>query len=171
MSCPDRRLAELVDGRLSTGAVDQVLAHVADCAQCRRELRELHRLRSLLAAAPGADEQLVDRLTMLAVTAPLPVYRPTPQAEPHRRHRGRQVAALAGGATVIVAAVAWGAGAASVADVAPAQVVPQVDRFTVEHAASTYRFPLSTPGSSVLQVSYGAPGAPTPPPTRRLTGP
>lgn len=171
MSCPDRRLAELVDGRLSAGALDQVLSHVAGCAPCRRELRELHRLRSMLAAAPGADDALADRITLLAATAPLPVYRPPGTSEPARRHRGRQVAALAGGATIMAAAVAWGASTVSVADVSPVQVVPQVDRYTVEHAASTYRFPLSTPGSSVLQVSYGGAAAPTSPPTRRPTFP
>jgi anti-sigma factor RsiW len=168
VSCPDRRLAELVDGRLSAAAADQLFGHVADCPECRRELRELHRLRSLLAAAPGADERLVDRLTLLPITQPLPVYRPETLSP--RRRRGRQAAALAGGATIVAAAVAWGA-TTTTAVPQPAQVVPQVERYSVEHAASTYRFPLSTPGSAVLQVSYGGTVAPTPPPTGRPARP
>lgn len=169
MSCPDRHLTELVDGRLSAAMADQVLAHVADCPDCRRELRELHRLRSLLAAAPGAADELVDRLTLLPITQPLPVYRP--DAVPPRRRRGRQAAAIAGGVTIVAAAVAWGASATTTAVPQPAQVVPQVDRYTVEHAASTYRFPLSTPGSVGMQVSYGGAVAPTPPPTGRPARP
>ncbi len=160
MSCLGARLADLVDGRLSTDAREQVLVHVARCETCRRELVELRTVRSLLADSPGpnADPDLTDRLAAFVTTGPIPVVRPAAPSAPTRAGRGKGVASVAGGLTVAAVAVAWGVSSMS-GPVGPAAtpIVPAVDRYTVEHVAATGDLPLTTPGSALNQVAYGAP--------------
>ncbi len=154
MSCLGARLADLLDGRLAPDAHEQVLVHVARCQPCRDELVELRTVRSLLARTPGprADPDLTDRLAAFVTTGPIPVLPATP------RTRGKGVAAVAGGLTVAAVVVAWGVSATSTpAGPTVSPVVPAVDRYTIEHVATTGDFPLTTPGSSVSQVAYGAP--------------
>ncbi len=168
MSCLGDRLADLVDGRLSDQTTELVLAHAVRCDRCRAELTSLRSVRAMLAgaAAPSADADLVGRLALLPVTAPLPVYRGAPElpadgpgAVRHRHGLTKSAAAVAGGAAAVVVALAWaGVGTGAVNTVTPVpQVVPPVDRYTVEHVASTDRMPLVAPGSGVTQVSYGSP--------------
>lgn len=160
MSCLGARLADLLDGRLSADAHEQVLVHVARCEPCRDELVALRTVRSLLAGSPGphADPDLTDRLAAFVTTGPIPVVRDAAAAGAPPRHRGTGVAAVAGGLTLAAVAVAWGVSTVA-APLGPAAtpVVPAVDRYTAEHLASTEGFPLTTPGSTVNQVAYGAP--------------
>ena len=159
------------------------MAHVARCEPCRQELVGLRQLRSLLAGAstPNADHTLVQRLSHLpASTLPGHDGSEAPhQVAQHRSWPGsrrvRRTAAVAGGATAVAAMLAWGAAtAASVTPpAAPLQlVVPSVDRYGLEHAASVDSFPLAAPGSAVMLVSYGgaaaAPAAAAPPAVRHL---
>lgn len=165
MSCLGARLADLLDGRLAPDAHEQVLVHVARCEPCREELVALRTVRSLLATTQGppADSDLTDRLTAFVTTGPIPVVRDDAGSGAPARGRGRGVVAVAGGLTVAAIAVVWGVSAvpapAGPAPAGPAStpVVPAVDRYTAEHLASTDGFPLTTPGSTVNQVAYGAP--------------
>ena len=77
MNCHDARewLSDLLDDALATEARAQVDAHLAGCADCRRELDRLRATVSLLHAVeqPQAPAGFVDRV--LAAARPAPWYR------------------------------------------------------------------------------------------------
>ena len=77
MSCHDARewLSDLLDDALETEARAQVDAHLAGCADCRRELDRLRATVSLLHAVerPQAPAGFVDRV--LEAARPAPWYR------------------------------------------------------------------------------------------------
>ena len=77
MSCHDARewLSDLLDDALATEARAQVDAHLAGCADCRRELDRLRATVSLLRAVerPQAPAGFVDRV--LAAARPTPWHR------------------------------------------------------------------------------------------------
>ena len=74
MSCHDARewLSDLLDDALATEARAQVDAHLAGCADCRRELDRLRATVSLLRAVerPQAPAGFVDRVLEAARPAP-----------------------------------------------------------------------------------------------------
>jgi anti-sigma factor RsiW len=180
MSCLGPRLADLADGRLDPVSADRALVHVAGCPACQRELAEQRRIHRLLAVAPapGPSESFLARLAQTPVQAgPTgPAGGRTPGGRPpgprgsrgpaRRRARLRTAVVAAGGAAAVAAAFALGGNA--IAMFTPASppglspVVPAVDTYTAEHAASTDRLPLTAPGASIVLVSYGA-SSPAPP--------
>lgn len=52
MNHPEDKLAAYVDGELGHGAREKVLAHLAQCADCRAEAEEQRRVKALLATTP-----------------------------------------------------------------------------------------------------------------------
>lgn len=67
MNHPDDKLAAYVDGELGHGAREKVLAHLAQCADCRAEAEEQRRVKALLAnsSEPGPSADLMSRLLAL----------------------------------------------------------------------------------------------------------
>ncbi|UGQ09482.1 zf-HC2 domain-containing protein [Yinghuangia sp. ASG 101] len=67
MNHPDDKLAAYVDGELGHGAREKVLAHLAQCADCRAEAEEQRRVKALLAKSPepGPSADLMSRLLAL----------------------------------------------------------------------------------------------------------
>lgn len=64
MNHPEDRLASFVDGELGHEARERVLAHLAQCEQCRAEAEEQRRVKALLkdAADPAPSSDLMARL-------------------------------------------------------------------------------------------------------------
>lgn len=158
MSCSRERIADLVDGRLTVGAAEDVLAHVAACDACREELRFVRGLRGRLAESdvPGADDTLTQRLSLMPITAPLPLLVGPGGASGGRSRVVRSGAALAGGAVLVAVALAWVGGRG----VGAPTVVPAVDRYAAEHAASTDGLALNAPGGDAVRtaVRLSSPG-------------
>ncbi|WP_161500751.1 anti-sigma factor family protein [Embleya scabrispora] len=79
MSHPDDKLAAYVDGELGHEAREKVLAHLAECADCRVEAEEQRQVKQLLGNArqPGPSEDLMARLLALGESAEEP---PAPPA-------------------------------------------------------------------------------------------
>lgn len=67
MNHPEDKLAAYVDGELGHGAREKVLAHLAQCADCRAEAEEQRRVKALLAnsSEPGPSADLMSRLLAL----------------------------------------------------------------------------------------------------------
>jgi anti-sigma factor RsiW len=184
MSCLGARLAELADGRLDAVAADRALAHVAGCPACQSELAAQRRIHRLLAISP-APEPSESFLARLAA-APTQFAAGDPGRGPSDRPRGhggtgrpsparpgrrvRRVAVATSGLAAVAVAIAWGGSAlAMFSPPSPpglSLVVPAVDRYTTEHAASTDLLPLTTPGSSIVLVSYGRAQVPVSPADR-----
>lgn len=61
---PEDKLAAYVDGELGHDAREKVLAHLAQCADCRAEAEEQRRVKALLAQSsqPGPSADLMARL-------------------------------------------------------------------------------------------------------------
>ncbi|WP_436777219.1 zf-HC2 domain-containing protein [Yinghuangia sp. YIM S09857] len=64
MNHPEDKLAAYVDGELGHDAREKVLAHLAQCAECRVEAEEQRRVKALLAnsSEPGPSADLMARL-------------------------------------------------------------------------------------------------------------
>ncbi|WTW95235.1 zf-HC2 domain-containing protein [Streptomycetaceae bacterium NBC_01309] len=64
MNHPEDKLAAYVDGELGHDAREKVLAHLAQCADCRVEAEEQRRVKALLAKSsePGPSADLMARL-------------------------------------------------------------------------------------------------------------
>jgi anti-sigma factor RsiW len=97
----------LIDGELCGGAHGNAVAHLAECAQCRREV-SLHRhVKSLLSTAAIQGEPGDD---LLAKLLQIPQYEPFPAQSAHRGsrlpgvrwHAPRGVAAAGFAASVVV---------------------------------------------------------------------
>ena len=178
-------ISALVDGELSHDARDRALAHLAGCAECRLAVDAERQTKALIAGMEPQPlpEELAERLRALpaALSSPygqraaawLADHRPG-RARPSRtpsgsrrpadsrpaRHPGRRrrVSAAASGAVVVGAAVA-----AFLVGGGPAEgdpVAPQVDKYTVEHAAVTPEVPLTDQGGPAVTVSFPLPTAP-----------
>lgn len=162
MSCSRERIADLVDGRLTAGAAEVVLAHAAACDECREELRFVRGLRGRLADAdvPRADDTLTQRLSLMPITAPLPVLTGASTPGRGRSRAVRSGAALAGGAVLVAVAAAW-VGVDAHSGMGAPTVVPAVDRYAAEHAASTDGLPLNAPGGDAVRTAVRL-GSPSP---------
>lgn len=187
------RLSALVDGQLDHADRDRVLAHLARCAECRREAAEQRALKARLdrldVHAPGG---LQSRLLALpaghpgwpAATGPAPSPVPSPVGFPAGGSPGATrpsrlrppTAAL--GALLLLAVGAGLLGPASDEDgTATPRRDPNRPGLVVEHATATSQVPLSDPAVvGAAWTSTPAPGAPphrstTPPrPARQGTG-
>lgn len=157
-----------VDGALADAARERLLAHLVDCADCRREVAELRHVRSLLtgATAPGtAPLDLSHRLVSIAgeeAASPLwtrPFRRTTGAGElPSQRQtrRTRWVAGLLGcGLTVVaVLGVGYVVAPATTTDRAIDPARQAVTEFTTVVSA----FPLDNRVSAALQGRPVLPG-------------
>ncbi|MDI2128948.1 anti-sigma factor family protein [Yinghuangia seranimata] len=67
MNHPEDKLAAYVDGELGHEAREKVLAHLAQCAECRAEAEEQRRVKALLAQSrtPAPSTDLMARLLAL----------------------------------------------------------------------------------------------------------
>lgn len=161
-SCAD--LDELrsayVDGALGDSDRERLLAHLVDCADCRRDVAEMRHLRSLLTAAgtPGsAPVDLSDRLVSIAgdeATKPLwtrPFRRTqTPGRLPTRQQlvRARVLAAVLGSSLAVLAIL--GIGYVSAPTVSLASLDP-TRQATIEFTTAVSGFPLDGRVSGALQ--------------------
>lgn len=177
MSCLGPRLAELADGRLDPIAADRALVHVAGCPSCRRELDAQRRIHRLLSGSPTPEpsQSFLARLAAAPAeaTAPSDDHAPTDRPRGRRDSAGpgrparrrRRVVVAAGGLAAVAAAFTWGGSALAI--ISPpgppslTPIVPAVDSYTAEHAASTDLLPLTAPGSSIMLVSYGSARVPS----------
>lgn len=177
--------AALVDGELGHPAREAAFAHLAHCPPCRTEVDGQRRIKALLAATPPptVPGELTDRLLGIGSgTAATTSERPRPTLSPglagrrpatvagprrpanrrrwSQRRRSRTLAA----ATGVAASLVLGLGTAFVAGGTPADgpaVSPAVDRYAVEHAATTggVSFPGSAVGAAV-SASFAGSNAP-----------
>jgi anti-sigma factor RsiW len=177
-------ISALVDGELSHDARDRALAHIAGCVECRSAVDAERRTKAIVAGLerPDVPVELAERLRALpaALSAPygqraaawLADHRPlrtrssrsggarhpTDNRPTHRPGRRRRVSAAASGAVLVgatVAAFLVGGG-----PVEGQPVSPQVDQFTVEHAAVTPEVPLTDQSGPAVTVSFPLPAAP-----------
>ncbi|MYS83409.1 anti-sigma factor [Embleya scabrispora] len=83
MSHLDDKLAAYVDGELGHEAREKVLAHLAECADCRVEAEEQRQVKQLLGKVrqPGPSDELMARLLGLGESAQEP---PPPPASGDR---------------------------------------------------------------------------------------
>jgi anti-sigma factor RsiW len=169
MSHLGNRISALVDGELSAEESDRVHAHLARCATCRAEARELRalkqRLRRLGDATP--DDALTARLVRIAEPgAPVPPRRrarrltarvrpgfrtvpragtgPGPSRGParpgQRRHRGRYLAL--GVVSCVFAGLSVTAFTmGGTGDNPGPRVTPPVQLYSVQHAITTGQVP------------------------------
>jgi anti-sigma factor RsiW len=174
------QVSALVDGELDHDARDRALAHLTGCADCRAEVDAERRAKARLSrlADPGMPPDVPGRLHALHAELSAAGAAGGPwrtEHRPRRRHRAslhrrgsastrrppsaarrRRFAAATTGALVVVAG-----GAAFLLGGGPAggrAVTPQVDRFSVEHAAVTPEVPLTDQGA--VLVSFPGAGAP-----------
>jgi anti-sigma factor RsiW len=175
-------ISAVVDGELSHDARDRALAHIAVCSECRAAVEAERRTKSAVIGLDplGLPPELGVRLLGLpaALTAPHGLRAGTAWLAEHRPRRGRgsdsrrptsgrparsarqrrRTSALTGGALAVgacVAAVVIGGGPSG-----GRPVTPQVDRFTVEHAAVTPEVPLTDQGGPGVVVSFPLPASP-----------
>src|SRR5204863_9825668 len=160
-------------------ARDRALAHIAVCPECRAAVEAERRAKAAITGLDpiGLPPDLGVRLLGLpaALSAPhglragtawLAEHRPRQRrrSDPRRptgdrpagsARRRRRTSALTGTALVLgacVAAVVIGGGPSG-----GKPVTPQVDRFTVEHAAVTPEVPLTGQGGPGVAVSFRLP--------------
>lgn len=175
-------ISALVDGELSHDARDRALAHIAVCSDCRAAVDAERRTKAAIIGLDplGLSPELGVRLLGLPaeLTAPHGLRAGTAWLAEHRPRRGRRqnsrrppsnpparsarrrrrTSALAGGALALgacIAAVVVGGGPSG-----GRPVTPQVDRFSVEHAAVTPEVPLTDQGGPAVGVSFPLPASP-----------
>ncbi|MFT4165828.1 MAG: zf-HC2 domain-containing protein [Microlunatus sp.] len=149
-----------LDGALEDSDRERLLAHLVDCADCRRDVAEMRHLRSLLTAAGTPDSapvDLSDRLVSIAgeeATQPLwtrPFRRtPRPGRLPTRQQlvRARVLAAVMGSGLAVLAIL--GIGYVSAPTVSLASVDP-TRQATIEFTTAVSGFPLDGRVSGALQ--------------------
>lgn len=176
--------AALVDGELGHPAREAALGHLAHCQVCRIEVDGQRRTKALLAATvhPWVPDELTDRLRTIGSasrTTPAPgrptlppgvagrrpatvagLRRPSSRRPWSQSRRSRSWAA----ATGVAATLVLGLGTAFIAGGTPSggpAVSPAVDRYAVEHAATTggVSFPGSAVGAAV-SASFAGSNAP-----------
>lgn len=183
MSHLGKRLSALVDGELSADESDRVHAHLARCAACRAEARELRvlkqRMRGLRDIAP--DDALTARLIRIAEPgAPVPPrrrarrltarvrpgFRTMPRAGTgpghsrgparpgQRRHRGRYLAL--GVVSCVFAGLSVTAFTMGGTDDHPGpRVTPPVQLYSVQHAITTGQVPVGGSADAPSPVFTG----------------
>lgn len=176
MSHPGASLSALVDGELGHDERDRVLAHLANCAECRDEAAALRRLKQRIRELDdeSAGAELARRLVALAEPGePMPPrVRPfsgTGQSRPvmrmyrepagpfgaseaggHRSRHRRAPYVVAGVFSVLVAGIG-GASFLAGGDQAPGpRVTPPADMFSVEHSVTTGNVPFTHPTASYV---------------------
>jgi anti-sigma factor RsiW len=176
----DETAAALVDGELGHSAREAALAHLAHCQRCRAQVEEQRRTKAQLSRTtfPTMSDELTGRLRAIGSTpvagrpAPPPATanRRPPSPAGRRRPSGRQPwsgsrrSRTWAAATGVAASLVLGLGTAFVAGGAPSEgpaITPAVDRFAVEHAATTggVSFPGSAVGAAV-SASFAGSNAP-----------
>jgi Putative zinc-finger len=165
------RLSAFIDGELSHTQRERVLAHLANCAPCRREAAALRTLKQRMHALgeATADNALTDRLIAVAgVTGPAPwghrlplgSRRPVPGVQ--RRRWPVRSLAVAGltlaGLGVPAAAFLAGGGQQNPGP----SVTPPIDTFMVQHEISTGTAPMLTPASPATPPGPSATASPAP---------
>ena len=149
MSHLGRSLTALVDGELSAAERDRVHAHLARCATCRaeaKELRELKRRMRGLADLAAGDELTQRLIAIRGPGGPGPL-----RGRPRRARRHRVGYVALGVASCVVTGL--GVTAFSVGGGQPApgpRVTPPVEIYSVEHALTTGQIPVG--GTSVVPV-------------------
>lgn len=145
------RITALVDGRLSPGEFDRVMAHVRYCADCRDIVERESWIRESLHHLPGAEPSAALLMSLQDIGAgtavPISADPAVHWSLPDRRRAG--VAMLG------VSSVAAGVfGLAYVVGAAPSAepVRPPVQQFSVEFADSTDQGPSSDPAVDVMPV-------------------
>jgi anti-sigma factor RsiW len=169
------RLSAFIDGELSHAQRERVLAHLANCAPCRREAASLRTLKQRMHALSEAtaDTALTDRLIAVAgVADPAPWRRRLPLGGrrsapgfPRRRWAVRSLA-VAGltlaGLGVPAAAFLAGGGQQGMGP----SVTPPIDMFMLQHQISSGSAPMpaltSPPGPPTTQLPAAAPSASAP---------
>lgn len=197
------RVAALVDDQLPSDVRERLLAHVAGCSQCRREVEAARELKQRLTAlsSPQPSPRLTERLVSMSEPGePMPAERsampwgwrprpvpggwgtapPSQAADSHtavapaghapgrgtsdaasgRARRLRRVAAAAVSVSAATLGVAFVVGGEGERSVRP--VVPPVEQFVVEHAATSSDVPLTEPAVSAVTVDHGVPTTPWP---------
>ncbi len=147
MSHLGRRLTALIDGELSTAERDRVHAHLAGCAACRAEARELRELKKRMRGLPdlAAGDALTERLSAIAG----PGCDPVPLRGRACRHRARYLAL--GVASCVVAGLGVTAFTMGGGQPAPGpRITPPVEMYSIEHAITTGQIPVG--GSSIVPV-------------------
>jgi Putative zinc-finger len=174
------RIPALVDGELGHEARDRTLAHLAGCAECRAEVELERQTKALLARlnTPEPSSELMRGLLTLAEPGPPlpPSRRPFPRGDrpptltapsrrrppgapaegrrptgrSHRRLRVITVGALSGFA--IVMGTAFVAGGQPEEPGAP--LTPPIDRYRVEHAATTGGVPFVDPAYATFSGAF-----------------
>lgn len=170
------QLSALVDGELDHETRDQLLGHLAHCAECRRVVDAERRLKTMLRGLsdPGAEtthapvENLVAAMPAPASAPPksrwlgpgpmlaieplpndgLPAALPVP-AFPADRRTGRRTRYALGLVSVTGAffGVAFAMGGES-AETPEPSVVPPVEQYSFDHARISSGFPLSDPAAT-----------------------
>lgn len=155
------RLSALIDGELSDAARERVLAHLAKCADCRREAASLRLLkrRMYTLGDAAADDQLTWRLLAMAPDGGRASGRWAGRdrwpVRPRRRRARSLVAAGVAVAGLGLSSAAFVAGG----DRPPSgpRIVPAVDVFMVQHAITTGQVPVQPAARPSAGVSSGAP--------------
>jgi anti-sigma factor RsiW len=141
-----RRLTALTDGELTAAERDRVHAHLAGCAACRAEAKELRELKKRIRGLPdlAAGDALAARLIAIAGPGdPVPL-----PGRPSRR-RGRYVAlGLASCVVAGLGATAFGMGGDQPAP--GPRITPPIQMYSVEHAITTGQIPVGR--SSVVPM-------------------
>ena len=146
MSHLGRRLTPLVDGELSPAERDRAHAHLARCAACRAEAKELRELKRRMRGL--ADLAAGDELTQRLIAIPRPGG-PGPVRRPGRRPRIRYVAF--GVASCVMTGLGVTAFSVGGGPSAPGpRITPPVEMYSVEHAITTGQIPVG--GTAVVHV-------------------
>jgi len=180
------RLSALVDGELAGAERDRAYAHLAGCAQCRAEAKQLRalkqKLRSLMDGAPAEAAMTRRLISMTGPGGPLPPRRrplrvvPGGRQEPgrgllastrpgtRRPRPARRRYLFLGTVSLVVGlgTAAFTAGGGGQAAPGP-KITPPVELYSVEHAILTGEVPFSGPSSRPASHAF-APGYGAPPP-------
>lgn len=160
------RVAALVDEQLPADVRERLLSHVARCSQCRREVEAARMLKRRVSAlgSPAPSDHLTRRLVAMSEPGePMPADRSTTWGR--RRgptwgvghvsagaHQSRLLRATAVAVSLSAATLGFAFVVGNEGEGELAPVVPPVDRFVVEHAATSGDVPLTEPAVSAVTV-------------------
>ena len=174
------RLSALVDGELAGAERDRAYAHLAGCAQCQTEAKQLRalkqKLRSLMDGAPAEAAMTRRLISMTGPGGPLPprrrLLRVVPGGRPEpgagsvplpgpgtRRPRPARRYLFLGTVSLVVGlgTAAFTAGGGGQAAPGP-RITPPVELYSVQHAIITGEVPFSWPSSRPASRMF-APGS------------
>ncbi len=154
-------LTAFVDGELEHAARDQVMIHLAHCADCRAELALLRGLKDALRGEPRAPEDLASRILASRILAsatqqgqPVMVSRPAVRSGLLSGHsRLRRTAFGLGALALGVGGALAAAGPPPTAPRAP--VDPTSAGFLVEHISTAHEVPFA--GTAVVPAANPLP--------------